>query len=423
MNNKGGALITVLIISAVLLILGLIAMQVVMADSSSALRDRSRSVSMQMAEGGLDFGLELIRDNLSDLMLLDGTTYNLSDYGEDITVEINRHSDTIYVVTSTATAGDMSRTVKAYVEVQSTPSQDIVYSIFTGLLGNGTVNNVTFEEPVYYGSQITVNTGSVFKKDAIFANSDANMWNSFTGATFWGNALINPRCGVSSSVFHKDVHFAMENKWLEINSNNTFLGNATREQNTIGGGITSSLPVAHQTADPVNFPDVNLQAYASNPEYHNWGSQTYIDDVTKLKEKNFFPNGAYIVFDGPASDLDWDTITIVSLKSVSFRIYSWDEQQPTAFVILTDAIGGGEGIEGDGIASSTLHESFQLYVYVKNGAGNLKGEMGLRSLITGRSGSLSNMTVHSPGPVNMPEEFLLLWPVTSRGFKIIRWEN
>ena len=143
MNKRGSALANVLMVVTVLMILGTVALRFVAADASFSRLDYNRSSALQLAEGGVDYGMLLITTHTGELSVA-------GEYSpqEGITVEVFDLGNNYYRIVSTAVVNNSTRSVE--VELSYNPMESpFSYSLFIGEELIGDLRNVTFVSPVF----------------------------------------------------------------------------------------------------------------------------------------------------------------------------------------------------------------------------------------------------------------------------------
>ena len=164
MNRRGSALVSVLIVVSVLMILGTVAIRFVAADANFSLLDYNRSRALQVAEGGVDYGMMLITNQDGEL-----SVEGVYSPQEGVTVEVFDLGDNYYRIVSTAVVNNSTRSVE--VELSYNPMESpFSYSLFIGDEQLEVLRNVTFVAPVFigacaveFGSQVVFEAGVHFE--------------------------------------------------------------------------------------------------------------------------------------------------------------------------------------------------------------------------------------------------------------------
>lgn len=173
MNKRGSILINVLIITSVLMIIGLMALRVVAADMKFARSDHDRAVALQIAEGGLDHGIELILQAQED-DIVTGTHV----VAENITIEIQDKGNNRYLIVSTGVHRNSSRTVNLLVYHRPI----FGHSLYVGSADAPLeLKNVYFEGPVQICSkEVIFGPNVTFQAGVHFEHSDVVITGSST---------------------------------------------------------------------------------------------------------------------------------------------------------------------------------------------------------------------------------------------------
>lgn len=328
-NQRGSALINVMAVVAMLLIVGFALMQAINSDALLSVRDADVTHSMQMAEGGIDFGIEMLMAGPEQALGVGlqwppvgaGTPFviNVEEGQVEVTIE-EIEADKRYLVTSKAFREAAIRVLQAEI-TQYTTGDPFPYSLYVG----GQVSDPTAEY------------------DLVLDNL------AFNGSVY----LAANRVYIGPNVdFEGDVHFAGSSVYIcKQASFDLTRAKATREPSTVI--TTDATSESHWTRfiDPVSslytMPDIPISEYATSSDFRNWGNCGTIL-YSGLEQYNYFEGDIDIQLQ-KGEHPDFTKMVIVCGKdadgnggSVNFSNYDgssfqYQPAQDTVVIIMADA--------------------------------------------------------------------------------------
>lgn len=394
LDQRGSALLNVLAVVAMLLILGFGLMQAINSDAILAVRDADVTHAIQMAEGGIDYGLEMLIAGPADVLgelnwpdLGSGTPFIIEvEEGEvEVTIE-ELEPEKRFLITSRSYRKNAVRQIKAYVTHYGDVANPFSYSLFIGGTGSETVQlkNLTIHGSVYIAAESVQ---------------------------------------IDNVTFNGDVHFASKNATISGNSKlNILQAKATREAHTevtvTGGSSNHWANLMEVVSDEQSLPDVNIAGFQTMAGFKDWGvNQVYYSQLDKL---NFFSGDVTIIFN--KNHPSQTKMVVASSGSVTFRSdqgqYETDINR-TLIVMAEDNI-----YDVDKISVKAGKPKVDLYLYSK---GNIETGQNIYpcSIMAEWIGSHpQNYSIAAPNPAvfdDLPEEIRQAWG--SSGYRITRWEN
>lgn len=364
MDKRGGALVNVLMVTSVLMILGVVALQIVVSDTNFSRLDFNRSQAFHLAEGGIDYAINQIVGK-EEGVSIDGT-YQPS---EGLTVEITELDENHFLILSTAVVHNSTRAIE--VELLYDPMEfPFAYSLYVGEEVVGDLRNVTFNSPVYIAA-----------------------CSIEFGPNVYFNAGVHFEC---ENVVFNDGKYTKENPPFVV---------AAGYEATYGDTGTE-------------FPEVEISAlavHAVNDDPITNNPDSTVVDFSHLTSFNYYKGDVEIVWSGKVeSPAMSGYIVIVSEGNVRFNGNSNIDYKPEDDLIVL-AAGTVSGNHNEDIQNIQL----PLYIYSMDEIMARNNLTNLRSLIGKRVGMGSGTNVVSELPEGIPglEE---VWPSV---IKILRWKN
>lgn len=399
LNQRGSALLNVLAVVAMLLILGFGLMQAVNSDFLLAIRDADVTHAIQMAEGGIDYGLEMLVAGPEEVL----GQLNWPEVGSGvpflIEVEEGEVGVTIeeivpekqFLITSRSVRENAARQIKAYITHYGDIANPFSYSLFVGGQGG---------DPAA-------------EWDLILKN-----------LTIHGSVYIaSDRVKLENVKFNGDVHFASSYVWVEKAELNVLQATATREEYTVIEGKINASHWASQmevVSDIQAMPDVAIPELTNIDGFYSWTATTV--NFSELKRLNYFPGDVTIVFQDGQNPTEVKMVVACN-GSVTFQCANGQyhpDQRRTLIVMAEGDISGVERISN----KASNQPKVDLYLYSK---GSIITEQNIYvSSIMAQWISVHNQnyTVHAPNPAifdDLPDALREAWGIS--GFKITWWEN
>lgn len=394
LNQRGSALLNVMAVVAMLLILGFGLMQAINSDAILAVRDADVTHAIQMAEGGIDYGIEMLIAGPDDV--LGELNWPVVGSGTPFVIEVEEGEVEVlieeivpgkqFLITSKSYRKNAVRQIKAYVTHYGDAANPFAYSLFIGGAGSEELElkNLTIHGSVYIAAEEVV---------------------------------------ISNVTFNGDVHFASKNVIISGNSKlNMLQAKATREEHTVvtvqGGSAGHWANFMEVVADEQTLPDVNISGFLALEGFHDWK----VDEVpyTELKRLNFFDRDVTIVFENnhPIPD----KMVVACTGSVTFRS---DQGQYQTDINRTLIVMAEENIyDVDKISVKAGKPKVDLYLYSK-GVIETAQNIYPSSIMAEWIGSHpQNYSISAPNPAifeDLPDEIRQAWG--SSGYRITRWEN
>ncbi|HCX79359.1 MAG TPA: hypothetical protein DG577_08090, partial [Firmicutes bacterium] len=298
MDKRGSALLNVLIVTAVLMILGALLLQVVAADVKLSRKDYNRADALQLAEGGIDYAIERIAA-AGTTGLLGIHTFDL----ENVSVELENITDPNYIgflgyqeyrVTSTAVQDNSTRTIE--VKISHNPfSGPFEYSVYVG--GKNSTNLT-----------VDLKNESAIERPVVICTENLELKNVIFNET----VIINSR----TAVLGPDVQF---------NNGVYFVDCTVTSLNNTGYTVLpadSEFYVGLDYLQNFVYPKVDISYFADNPQFTTWEKgvlspwqDTGEIQMVNLSSRNYFPDTVVIKWDTNSnfpSPLDDNTLVIVS---------------------------------------------------------------------------------------------------------------
>jgi hypothetical protein len=417
MNKRGSALVNVLAVIVVLMIVGVSLMQIVSADTVTARRDQDGAFALQMAEGGIDFGIDLL--NLGPTKVLGenmnwpgygmSTTPFVVDLGGGDTVEVSVEQypsldgTPRFIVTSTATKNSSTRKLQAVVAQFHGDGQMFPYSLFVA--GNPTpvepqpewdlILNMTIEGSVLIGAnRVRVDNGTKFLGSVHFRSD--YVW------------------------IHSNTEFDARSPNIATHDPHTEVFVAVSNQNQANRHWTRHL---HSKIDATPFPNIPIVEYATKPEFYVWNQS--VVNFADLKEFNYFPGDVTLWLEKDKLPIP-NKVVIACNGTVNFDAasnFQFNSPRLTYVIIMAEKdIIGVEKLANKG--SDKKDKEINLYMYAKG------------SIITGQNIVMSSVMAqvvsfhNNPGIIKAPDPRVFdsfpqymrdHWKVS--GFRIERWTN
>ena len=270
-NQRGSAMLNVIAVVVMLLILGLGLMQVVNADATIARRDSDVACAFQMAEGGIDFGMEVLVAGPAAVLGEGFTSWPKIGVDEaipflieleegEVTVTVEEVEGDKFLITSRAVRGSTARTIEAEVVYFET-GDPFPYSLFIGSQGNST------EEYDLVLENLTI-LGSVY--------------------------ITASKVYIRNVKFMGDVHFDSDEVTITKNTTFNFYRpdpKATKEERTRifppDGTHWSNLIVTEAKGE--QMPDISIVEYGGMEEFEQWDplvTEVRLSQLEALNSKN-----------------------------------------------------------------------------------------------------------------------------------------
>lgn len=396
LNQRGSALLNVMATVAMLLILGFGLMQAVNADSLLAIRNADVTHAIQMAEGGIDYGLEMLIAGSQGVL----GEANWPGLGSSvpllITVEEGNVEVTIeeivpekdYVITSTSFRGNASRQIKVYVTHYGDISAPFSHSLFVGGQGSDILQlkNLTIHGSVYIAAK---------------------------------------NVEIDHVKFNGDLHFASETVKISGNSQlNMLQAKASREAYTVvtvqGGGSNHWANNMEVVSNIQQIPDIDISTFAGVEGFTTRSVSSIL--FSQLDRLNYFEGDVTIVFNKDEYPTEVKMV-VASIGSVTFECSDGQYLPDIARTLVVMA--GGDILGVDKISNKATNKpKVDLYLYSKGSIYTEKNIYVSSIMAQMISTHSQNYTIQAPNPAvfdDLPDEIRSAWGVS--GYRITKWEN
>lgn len=384
----------VLAVVAMLLIVGFSLMQVVNADFLLSIRDADVTHAIQMAEGGIDFGLEMLIAGAEEVLgeglswppVGDGVPFCIEVEEGDVEVTIEEIvPEKQFLITSRSYRENAIRQIKAYVTHYGDMANPFSYSLFVGGQGDTplVLKNLTIHGSVYIAADEVV---------------------------------------IEHVTFNGDVHFASRKVTVSTNSQlNMLQAKATCEDYTevVVGSTSHWAYLMERVSDIQEIPNVAIDNFRTLGGFFPWDVSTVY--FSQLKRLNFFDGDVTIVFN--KNHPSETKIVVASTGTVTFQSDQGQYQTDINRTLIVMAEADIRNVEKISV-KATNKPKVDLYLYSK---GSIETEQNIYpSSIMAQWISVHNQnyTVNAPNPAvfdDLPDELRQAWGIS--GFKITKWEN
>lgn len=399
-NQRGSALLNVLAVVATLLILGFGLMQAINSDAILAIRDADVTHAIQMAEGGVDYGLEMLISGPEEA--LGELNWPGEGSGQPFFIEVEEGDVEVtveeivpekeFLITSRSQCEKAVRQIKAWVTHYGDIANPFSYSLF---VGGGEEEDPEAEWDLVL-KNLTIH-GSVY--------------------------IASKRVLIDDVKFNGDVHFASNYVYVAKGELNQLQAKATREEFTVveekHNNPNHWANKMEVVSDIQDIPDVNIDELQSVPGFTKWTSDTvYFSQLDRL---NYFDGDVTIKFNN--NHPTEVKMVVACTGNVTFfndqGQYNPDINR-TLIVMAEEDVIGVERIS----TKATNKPKVDLYLYSK---GSIHTEQNIYpSSIMAEWISVHNQnyTVQAPNPAvfdDLPDELRKAWDIS--GYRITRWEN
>lgn len=395
MDQRGSALLNVLAVVAMLLILGFGLMQAVNSDFVLAIRDADVTHAIQMAEGGIDYGLEMLIAGSDDTIgepnwpgegesspfIIEVDEGEVEVFIEEIVPEKE------YLITSRSYRENATRQIKAYVTRYGDVGVGFTHSLFIGGEGLDPGAEVELKNLVIHGDVY----------------------------------IAIPKVYLSGVTFNGNVHFASQEVHFSGNNQLSIQAKATAEHDTNVYGVNASHWASNMQRVPnrQELPDVEISDLKAIAD-EDFSGETSVS-FSQLKRVNYFDRDVTINF--VKNTYPSEVKMVVACEgSVTFNAPS-DYQVDMDRILIVMA-----GVDISGVEKITKKADkkpkLDLYLYAKR---FILTEQNIypSSLMAQSIGTHSQKyEIKAPNPAvfdDLPIEVRNVWRVS--GYKITKWEN
>lgn len=399
LNQRGSALLNVLAVVAMLLILGFGLMQAVNSDFLLAIRDADVTHAIQMAEGGIDYGLELLVAGPDEVL----GELNWPEVGSGVPFLIEVEEGEVeviieeivpekqFLITSRSVRENALRQIKAYVTHYGDVANPFSYSLFVG--GQG-------DDPAA-------------EYDLVLKN-----------LTIHGSVYIaSNRVLLDDVKFNGDVHFASSYVYVKKAELNVLQAKATREESTvIAGNINAShwAKKMEVVSDIQEMPNVAISELKNIDGFYTWTATAV--NFSELKRLNYFPNDVTIVFQDGQNPTEVKMVVACN-GSITFQCANGQyhpDQKRSLIVMAEGDILGVERISN----KANNKPKVDLYLYSKESIITEQNIYVSSIMAQWISVHNQNYSIQAPNPAifdDLPDELRDAWGIS--GYRITWWEN
>ena len=396
LNQRGSALLNVMAAVAMLLILGFGLMQAINSDSVLAVRNSDVTHAIQMAEGGIDYGLELLIAGSEEILgelnwpgIGDGELFLIEVDEGDVEVTIEEIvPEKEFVITSRSYRKNAIRQIKVYVTHYGDINAPFSHSLFIGGEDSDPDDEVTLQNLTIHGS-VYIAAKNV--------------------------KLINV-------TFNGDVHFASEQVTFQGNCSLNIQAKATAEAYTDVLGVNTNHWASNmeRVSDLQQIPDVAISDFQSMAGFEDWGVSSV--PFHHLKRLNYFDQDVTIVFNDNHGFPSEAKMVVAGSGSVTFEAQgNYQVDMNRTLIVMAE----GDIIDVGKISNKANNKpKVDLYLYSK---GSIQTDQNIypSSIMAQMIGTHSqNYVINAPDPAvfdDLPDEIRNTWGAS--GYRITKWEN